>query len=408
MRKSIKFFFLSIFIFSAFITVLIVIYKKKITSEINNSSGNNSKEQSQVVDKFETGDLKNLSIPSGYEISIFAENLGSIQNLAVDASGTLYGVLTDQGKVVAFKDIKKDFRSDNSVTAISGLNQPFGIDILCEKVDINVCSLYIAEADKVSKFDIDTSTSLIKGKTDLIMLPAGDANFTRSLKIVDLQGTKKLIISVPASCNTCKEDSKYRSKVLIANLDGSELKVFASGLRSSLYIAQNPKNSKIYATELGREWLGDMLPPDEVNIIEEKKFYGWPFCYGDGVLDTSVEKSQSAQDVCDGSQKPLINIPAHSRPYGLTFMSGDPDSLLIAYNGSVNRKIPTGFKIVQVKLNEDHTQVLSIKDFITGWLKEDGKEIGRPAGMVYDNQDNLFISDSLNGRVYVLKKITNQ
>ena len=73
------------------------------------------------------------------------------------------------------------------------------------------------------------------------------------------------------------------------NKDGSDFKEFASGLRNAVFFTWSEVDSKMWATEMGRDFLGDDFPSDEINIIEEGKFYGWPWCYGKNIPDTKFD-----------------------------------------------------------------------------------------------------------------------
>jgi len=114
-------------------------------------------------------------------------------------------------------------------------------------------------------------------------------------------------------------------------------------------MAFHPYTRDIWATEMGRDMLGDGTPPDELNIIKKGGNYGWPICYGKNIHDTEFDKNTYFRNPCmEPFETPsYIDIPAHSVPLGLAFI---PDSwpteyhndLLVAYHGSWNRSTPTG------------------------------------------------------------------
>ncbi|KKS98039.1 MAG: Glucose/sorbosone dehydrogenase-like protein, partial [Candidatus Giovannonibacteria bacterium GW2011_GWA1_43_15] len=159
-------------------------------------------------------------------------------------------------------------------------------------------------------------------------------------------------------CDVCDEKDQRRAKILSVNYDGADLKTFASGLRNSVFMAIHPVAGKVWATEMGRDFLGDNLPPDEINIIEEGKYYGWPYFYGKGIRDAAFEPDVMFEQDPDrvGS---YIDIPAHSAPLGLAFIpeEGWPQdwwyNLLVAYHGSWNKADPTGYKIARYKLDAE-------------------------------------------------------
>ncbi|MEK7497464.1 MAG: PQQ-dependent sugar dehydrogenase [Patescibacteria group bacterium] len=147
----------------------------------------------------------------------------------------------------------------------------------------------------------------------------------------------------------------------------------------------------MWATEMGRDLLGDDVPPDEVNIIKEGHF-GWPYCYDNKVPDKETNPNNSKFD-CNKTILPTLKLQAHSAPLGLAFYNGD---LLVSYHGSWNRSIPTGYKVVRFVNNKQ-------EDFITGWLL-DGKALGRPADIIVDKNTNIYISDDKTGVVYRVVK----
>ncbi len=104
-----------------------------------------------------------------------------------------------------------------------------------------------------------------------------------------------------------------------------------------------------------------------------------------------------------------IDIPAHSAPLGLAFMPNElgwpqeyQNSLFVAYHGSWNRSVPTGYKIVQYKLDEKGSPInQNGKDFIIGWLEQNNTNaIGRPVDILFDKNIGMFISDDKAGVIY--------
>jgi hypothetical protein len=166
----------------------------------------------------------------------------------------------------------------------------------------------------------------------------------------------------------------------------------------------HPVTGEVWATEMGRDWLGDDLPPDEINIIGEGRDYGWPICYGKNIHDAEFDKKVYARDPCADKTPSFIDIPAHSAPLGLAFFpeEGWPEEywhdLLVAYHGSWNRSVPTGYKIVRYHL-DSRGNYLGEEDFITGWLTPAGA-VGRPVDILIQPGGKLYISDDRAGLIY--------
>lgn len=320
-----------------------------------------------------------LKIPDGFSISIVSEGLGGPRVLAWDPQGTLLVSIPSQGKVVAL--------GDSQITVASGLNRPHGIALLGT-------TLYIAETDQVSVYDYDQLSHKVSNKKKIIDLPNGGNHVTRT---IGFGPDKNLYISVGSSCNVCIEDDDRRAKILV-NTDRG-ISDYATGLRNSVFFTWHPETKEMWATDMGRDLIGDNIPPDEVNIVSQGGFYGWPYCYGKNIQDNSFKPTQS----CQNSTPSHIDLQAHSAPLGLAFIpdswpSEYHDDLLIAYHGSWNRTVPTGYKIVRAKLDAKGN-FEGIEDFISGWLISDGA-LGRPVDLLFSPDGSLYISDDKAGVIY--------
>ena len=187
--------------------------------------------------------------------------------------------------------------------------------------------------------------------------------------------------------------------------DGSDIKTVATGLRNAVFFTWNPIDGALWATENSRDLLGDDVPPDELNIVTAGQDYGWPWCYGQKILDTSLNNPAATRERCQRSSAPAVEIPAHSAPLGLTFIpeEGWPEEywsdLIVAYHGSWNRSEPTGYKLVRIKLDE-RGRYQGTEDFVTGWLQADGTTLGRPVGVYAEPGGVLFVTDDKAGLIY--------
>jgi glucose/arabinose dehydrogenase len=158
---------------------------------------------------------------------------------------------------------------------------------------------------------------------------------------------------------------------------------------------------------MGRDLLGDNIPPDEINIVKKGANYGWPICYGKNTHDDSFDKNVYIRNPCmEPYETPsYIDIQAHSAPLGLAFFpeEGWPEeywhNMLVAYHGSWNRTVPTGYKIARYKLDAKG-QVLGQEDFITGWLDKNGIAWGRPVDIMISPGGNIFVTDDKAGVIY--------
>lgn len=331
-----------------------------------------------------------LDLPKGFSIEIFADNLPDARVMLIDKLGNIWVSQTKQGKVTLLT--VENGKVSGSQVIFDNLNNPHGLAVHPDDPFL----LYIAETDKISRVPIYAEGELEK----ILDLPKGGRHYTRTIMFtID----KKLLISVGSSCDTCEEEDWRRASILIADDDGSNLKKYANGLRNSVFMTYHPKSLQVWATEMGRDFLGDNLPPEEINIIKRGKHYGWPYCYGRRVHDNEFDPQGEYKEFCRETAPAHITFQAHSAPLGLAFV---PDSwpeeyqrdLLVAYHGSWNRTVPTGYKIARFHLNARNESTAET-DFISGWL-QNGNALGRPVDLKFDSEGNLYISDDKAGVIY--------
>jgi glucose/arabinose dehydrogenase len=334
-----------------------------------------------------------LTLPAQVSIALFAKNLGNPRVLAFDPEGALVVSVPSQSKVVALPDRNADGVADETMTVAEGLNLPHGLAFRDGKI-------YIAETHQVAMYDYNVTTKKAENKKKLFDLPAGGNHFSRT---IGFGPDGKLYTSIGSSCNVCNEKDPRRAKIFISNADGSDFREYASGLRNSVFFVWHPITREMWATDMGRDLLGDNTPPEEVNIVRSGGFYGWPYCYNNRVHDRAFDSSDNAKRICEGSIPPHITFQAHSAPLGLSFI---PDSwpeeyrgdLLVSYHGSWNRSSPTGYKVVRFDLNSQ-LMATSETDFIAGFLQGDGA-LGRPVDLLFDDKGALFVSDDKAGSIY--------
>ena len=340
-----------------------------------------------------------FKLSQGFTLAIFAAHIPGARVLALDPEGTLLVSLTRQGKVVALPDKDDDGQADRVVTVLQGLNNPHGLAFGPEDPP----RLYVAETDQVAGYDYDPEQLKATNKQKIIDLPPGGRHVTRTLLFLPPPREHRLLIAVGSDCNVCEEKDWRYAKILVADSSGANLETYASGLRNSVFMAVHPLTKHIWATDMGRDYLGDNLPPDEINLIMEGEHYGWPWCYGKRVHDDRFDPTGSHRQFCTETLPSFIDLPAHSAPLGLAFFpKAWPKefryNLLVAYHGSWNRTEPTGYKVVRFKLDPAGNPI-DAEDFITGWLTPQGP-LGRPVDILIKDDGTIFISDDKAGVVY--------
>jgi glucose/arabinose dehydrogenase len=336
-----------------------------------------------------------LSLPAGTTINTLATVPGA-RVLVMDSMGNLWVSQTSQGKITRIEI--KNGKAINQTVVFAGLKNPHGLAFNPD----DPFELYIAEENQISKVHVYSEDNLHK----IADLPAGGRHFSRTL---NFGPDKRLYVSIGSSCDVCMEKNEKRAAIYSMNTDGSDFKRFAKGLRNAVFFTW--KDGQMWATEMGRDLLGDNLPPDEINIVENEHNYGWPICYGQNIHDATFDKNTYIRNPCmDPFETPsLYDLPAHSAPLGLAFIPNSSPwpkniqgDLLVAFHGSWNRTTPTGYKIVKLKIDYsgDKPTVTGMEDFISGWLGKNKKTYGRPVDLLALPNGSLYISDDKAGKIY--------
>ncbi|MBI4093909.1 PQQ-dependent sugar dehydrogenase [Candidatus Kaiserbacteria bacterium] len=349
-------------------------------------------------------------LPEGFSARLYAENVPGARVLAHGPGAPLYASLTKEGRIVALLDENSDWEIERVVTVLDGLNNPHGIVFGCKDIEESHCSLYVAEEHRVSEYDFDPDTRAASNPRELAKLPSRGGHFTRTL-LLHPDG-ERLLVSVGSSCNVCVEEDERRAAILAIDLATNETSVFASGLRNTVFMTTHYVTGDIWGTEMGRDHLGDDLPPDEINILTERnpstalraRNYGWPLCYGKQVRDSAFRSDTEFN--CAQTAAPRIEIPAHSAPLGIAFIpeEGWPEEwwydALVAYHGSWNRSTPTGYKIVRFPFDAEGNPEGAPVDFMTGFIDEQGGIIGRPVDILLEPGGVMYVSDDKAGKIY--------
>lgn len=336
-----------------------------------------------------------LNLVNNLGISIYANNTPGVRDLEFSPKETLLASLTGEGQVLALSNKNGQV---NKKVVLKDLDRPHGLSFWDGR-------LFVAQETKLTSYAWSEDSLQVSDSQDILNFPKGGRHTTRSLDF-DSQGN--LYISLGSTCNVCFEDHPWLTTVIKTDSQGNDPQVFAKGLRNAVFLKVQPQTDQVWVTEMGRDFLGDNTPPDEINILKQKANYGYPICYGNQVYDR--EFGARSSEYCQQTTSPAYNIQAHSAPLGLTFVNSPQmpqewqGDLLVAYHGSWNRTVPVGYKVVRLKIEGDQTT--SENDLITGFLK--GQQAsGRPVDLTFDQNGNLYLSDDKAGRVYIIFKKTS-
>jgi len=335
-----------------------------------------------------------IKVPAGFAVNTYATGIEKARILRFTPTGDLLVSAPRQGKVFLLeRDRNGDGAADGMRVLLADLNRPHGIAL-------HDGWLYVAEMDAIVRVRFAASTGSVSGTPERIVtgLPSGGNHWTRT---VDVGPDGKLYVSIGSSCNVCEEADKRRAAIVRYDLDGKNETVYATGLRNSVDFAWQPGTGDLYATDNGRDMLGDDFPPCELNRIVDGGFYGWPYANGDRVPDPDFGDGKAA--LITRSIPPVYSFGAHTAPLGMTFYDGStfPEkyrgAIFAAEHGSWNRSKKSGYRVSAIFL--DAAGGARAEPFMTGF-EIDERVYGRPVDVEVGPDGALYVSDDFTGSIY--------
>ncbi len=331
--------------------------------------------------------------PDGFRLNVFAKGIPNARILRLTDAGDLLVSSPRSGRVYLLeRDDDADGRSDGIRELLTDLELPHGIDL-------QQGWLYVAETGAVRRIRFDAARRQTQGDLETVVdgIPAGGNHFTRTLRFGP---DDAMYLSVGSSCNVCEERDPRRAAILRFGPDGSGEEIFASGLRNAVGFDWKPDTGELFATDNGRDLLGDDFPPCELNHVVSGGFYGWPYANGRRVIDPDQGTGHEAEVA--RSRVPSYAFGAHTAPLGIAFLRNAKlpawrGAALVALHGSWNRTSKSGYKVVSLHWSPDGR--IEERDFIVGFeLDED--VIGRPVDVVESADGTIYISDDYASAVY--------
>jgi len=333
---------------------------------------------SQATEKL----VSRLEVPKGFKIELFADGLPNARTLVSGDKGTIFVGSRNAGKVYAINNKKK-------YLIASGLEMPNGIAF-------HKGSLYVAEVSRILRYD-DIENRLNKPPRPVVIRNDLPTESHHGWRYIAFGPDDRLYISIGAPCNICLEEDYAQIRSM--KTDGTDERLEAKGIRNSVGFTWHPQTKKLWLTDNGRDWMGDDLPPDEINRVDKRgQHFGFPYCHGGTVPDPEFKRY-----TCQQFSPPAKALGAHVAPLGITFYTGNQfpveyhNQIFVAEHGSWNRSKKTGYRVAIAYLKGE--QVVAYRTFVSGWL-DDGFVWGRPAYVLVLKDGSLLISDDKAGAIY--------
>jgi glucose/arabinose dehydrogenase len=335
-----------------------------------------------------------IRLPEGFRVSVFSDGVPGARELARGADGTIFVGTRTTGTVFAVRDDDEDGAADRVFAIATGLNSPNG-------VAFREGSLYVAEIHRILRFD-EIETHLAQPPEPVIVRDDLPTEGWHGWKFIAFGPDDRLYVPIGAPCNVCEVAGDRFAAIHRMNPDGSGFETFARGVRNTVGFDWHPTTGELWFTDNGRDYLGDDLPPCELNHAPSPGLhFGFPYCHGRGIHDPEFGTDAD----CAEFVAPARELGAHVAPLGMRFYTGSsfPETyrgqILIAEHGSWNRSRPAGYRVMLVSLDGD--RAISYETFADGWLSDDGAEAwGRPVDVLVLPDGSVLVSDDRAGAIY--------
>ena len=347
--------------------------------------------------------LASLVLPTGFHADVFADGVENAREMALAPGGTVFVGSRSAGKVHAVVDSNGDHKADKVMLIASGLDQPNG-------VAMRNGALYVATASKLLRFDdiekhLDAPPAPVTIREDLPNPKTG-----HSWKFIAFGPDDMLYMSVGAPCNVCTSPPMV-SAIVRMKPDGSDMAVFAEGVRNSVGFDWQPATHELWFTDNGRDLLGDDVPNDELNVAWKAGLhFGFPYCHQGDVADPQF----GAERACSTTEPPVLKLGAHVAAIGFTFYTGNmfpasyKNAAIIAEHGSWNRSTPSGYRVMVA--HTEGRKVTGYEPLVDGFLPgltsgspggrgAGAAAIGRPADVLQMPDGSILISDDTGNRL---------
>ncbi len=304
-------------------------------------------------------------------------------------------------RITLLRDTTHDGVPDMHDIFLKKLNQPFGMLVLGDW-------FYVANTDGLWRYPYKVGqTSITEKGKKIVDLPAGKHNRHWTRNIIANKDGSKIYIGVGSGSNVAEngiESELLKADILEVNPDGSDLSVYASGLRNPVGMDWGSDEKTLWTVVNERDGLGDNLVPDYLTHVEKDGFYGWPYVYYGQHVDPRVTEKPA---IIKTAIIPDVPLGSHTASLGLVFYkkSAFPKNYqhgaFIVQHGSWNRSTLSGYKVIFIPFSDGKPSGKP-EDFLTGFIDDlsKGKVHGRPVGATVLPDGSMLITDDVTNIIW--------
>jgi glucose/arabinose dehydrogenase len=344
--------------------------------------------------------------PAGFKVEQYATGLDNPRLIRTAPNGDIFLAESSSGKIRVFRGITSDGKPQQAGVFATGLNQPYGIAFY--PPGNNPQWIYVGDTDAVVRFAYRDGDLRATGRAQhMVGLPHQEGHWTRDVQFT--ADGKKMFVSVGSASNVddpdTTPDEKNRADILQFNPDGSEMRIYAYGIRNAGGgLAIDPKSGELWCSVNERDGLGDNLVPDYITHVTEGGFYGWPWWYIGGHQDPRHQGKHP--ELRDKALVPDVLLQPHNASLEMTFYEGTQfpadyrGDIFASEHGSWNRSLRTGYEVIRVPLHQTNRASGEYEDFLTGFVFDNGHVWGRPVGVTVAQDGSLLVTDDGSNSIW--------